>query len=132
MSPPQLLGSERQQPEEILVNPFETPGSQGGALANYFVQIFGFPAEQTVAQTRQRMANSVRIGDRARDLDWRTRNAALLRPYAGQWIAIEGERIVASGADPSDVVKRARAAGSRVPYVFKVELQDDNVALLDL
>ena len=41
--------------------------------------------------------------------------------YAGQWVVLEDEDIVAHGEDPVQLVERAREAGIEVPYVFYVD-----------
>ena len=62
-----------------------------------------------------------RSGHRARESEWRRIHQDKLQLLAGQWIVLEGERIVATGPDPAQVVATARAQGIAVPYVFYVE-----------
>jgi hypothetical protein len=57
---------------------------------------------------------------RARELEWRRTHREVLRNFAGQWVVLEGEEIVAHGKDPQQVVVEARAKGIRVPYIFYV------------
>ena len=44
--------------------------------------------------------------------------------YLGQWVALEGDRLLASGADGRAVYEAARAAGVRAPLVTRVEPRD--------
>ena len=44
--------------------------------------------------------------------------------YLGQWVALEGDRLLASGTDGRAVYQAARAAGVRAPYLTRVEPRD--------
>ncbi len=61
------------------------------------------------------------------ELQWRQANRNLLRSYAGQWVVLEGQRIVAAGPSLAEAVKRARENGVAVPYVFRVDESDQDV-----
>ena len=61
------------------------------------------------------------LGHRQREQEWRRTHGDVLRGYAGEWLVLEGEEIIAHGDDPADLVKQARARGIRSPYVFFVE-----------
>lgn len=69
---------------------------------------------------------------RETELRWRESHADMLRQYAGEWIALEGERIVAHGRDVAQAVGAARAAGVRIPYVFRVEEAPEDVVPIGL
>lgn len=58
---------------------------------------------------------------RQAEIRWRESHDDVLRRYIGEWIALEGERIVSHGNDLSRVIADARAAGVVVPYVFRIE-----------
>jgi hypothetical protein len=45
--------------------------------------------------------------------------------YLGQWVALEGDRLLASGPDGRAVYEAARSAGVRAPLVTRVELRDE-------
>jgi hypothetical protein len=62
-----------------------------------------------------------RLRFRERENEWRRTQGEVLRAYAGQWLVLEGEEIVAHGDDPAPLVARAREHGIRSPYVFYVE-----------
>jgi len=55
----------------------------------------------------------------------------LFAPYAGQWVVLEGEQIIARGRHLRRVLQRARSRGVPSPYVFYVE-PDSGVANLSL
>jgi Family of unknown function (DUF5678) len=59
-------------------------------------------------------------GYRTQELEWRRTHRDVLRNFAGQWVVLEGEQIVAHGKDPQQVVGDARAKGVQVPYIFYV------------
>lgn len=69
---------------------------------------------------------------RARELAWRRAHEDELQAYAGQWVVLEGEEIIAHGEDPVSVVERARSQGVHVPYVFYVEEYSSDVVLMGL
>ena len=58
---------------------------------------------------------------REREDAWCRSHPEVLRRFAGQWLVLEGEEIVAHGTDPAQLVEKARANGVRIPYVFYVE-----------
>jgi len=45
--------------------------------------------------------------------------------YLGQWVALEGARLLASGEDARAVYSAARASGVHAPFVMRVEPRDD-------
>ncbi len=62
-----------------------------------------------------------RLCFRERENAWRRTHGDAMRAYAGQWVVLEGEQILAHGSDPAPLVARARERGIRSPYVFYVE-----------
>lgn len=69
---------------------------------------------------------------RTRELAWRREHQELLRAYAGQWVVLDGDQLVAHGPDPAALVAEARTRGIRVPYVFFVEVHAADVVSLGL
>ncbi len=62
------------------------------------------------------------VGHRRVEQEWRrSHQDVLLNDYAGQWVVLEGEVIVAHGENPEQLVEVAREAGVEVPYVFFVD-----------
>lgn len=61
------------------------------------------------------------LGHRQREQESRRTHGDVLRGYAGKWMVLEGEEIIAHGDDPADLVKQARERGIRSPYIFFVE-----------
>jgi hypothetical protein len=51
-------------------------------------------------------------------------NRDLLAQYEGQWIAVEGESIVAADRDEFEADRRAREAGVEIPFVVYVRPHD--------
>lgn len=41
--------------------------------------------------------------------------------YLNQWVCLEGERLVAYGADGRDVYRKAKAAGVKAPFIHYIE-----------
>ncbi len=79
----------------------------------------GGAAERDAADPMRTPARRLRF--RERENAWRRTHGEVLRRYAGQWLVLEGEQIVAHGSDPAPLVARARERGIRSPYVFYVE-----------
>lgn len=70
---------------------------------------------------------------RARELAWRRANAdRLQREYAGQWLVLEGETIIAHGSNPLSVLREAKTRKINSPYIFRVDSHRENVAWLGL
>jgi hypothetical protein len=45
--------------------------------------------------------------------------------YLGQWVAVEGDTLIAHGTNPRQIYLAAREAGIEVPYVVKVEKREE-------
>jgi hypothetical protein len=75
---------------------------------------------------------SVTSGYRSRELEWLWTHKEVLQQFAGQWVVLEGEKIVAHGNDPLQVVTEARAKGVQVPYIFRVEITAENEVRMGL
>ena len=66
-------------------------------------------------------------GYRSRELEWRRDHGEFLRSYAGQWVVLEDNAIVANGNDLVKAVAQAREKGIEVPYVFYVDVSNEEV-----
>lgn len=60
--------------------------------------------------------------DLSRELRWIEEHRA---EYAGQWVAVRGDRLLSSGPDGKEVYEAARAAGDERPFVTRVEPTDE-------
>src|SRR3954471_15520669 len=60
--------------------------------------------------------------DLSRELRWIEEHRA---EYAGQWVAVRGDRLLSSGTDGREVYEAARAAGDERPFVTRVESADE-------
>lgn len=61
---------------------------------------------------------SERSVDLSRELRWIEEHRV---EYAGQWVAVRGDRLLGSGPDGRQVYEAARAAGDERPFVTRVE-----------
>jgi hypothetical protein len=59
---------------------------------------------------------------RQREMHWLSQHEA---QYAGQWIALDGERLLSHGPDARKVYAEAHAAGVEVPFVAYAEDPND-------
>lgn len=57
-----------------------------------------------------------------RELRWLTEHR---HEYAGQWVALDGDKLLASGSEASAVYEAARDSGVELPLVVQVESADD-------
>lgn len=73
-----------------------------------------------------------RRSHRETEIRWRESHVDALRRYSGEWVVLEGERIVTHGHDLSRVISDARAAGIAAPYVFLVEVEAPDVVPIGL
>ena len=61
---------------------------------------------------------------RQKEMEWLQRHHGELSHYANQWIAIEGDELIAADPDLTQVVAIARVGGITVPFVLFVTLPE--------
>ena len=71
-------------------------------------------------------------GRRHTETEWRRTHGQVLRAYSGEWVVLEGQRLVVHAATLEDAVRQARAAGVAVPYVFRVDDDGQDLARIGL
>jgi hypothetical protein len=57
----------------------------------------------------------------AKSLRWLHENR---KKYSGQWVALDGDRLIASGPTAKEVYSKARAEGVEIPFVELVTEQE--------
>lgn len=79
--------------------------------------------KQIEAERRQQ-ANGVAetTHQREREMRWLAEHEA---EYAGQWLALDGDRLLSQGTDPHQVRAAARAQGVASPFVVFAENPDE-------
>jgi hypothetical protein len=70
---------------------------------------------------RNATARMVPSRDRTIEVKWIDENRLA---YADQWVAVEGNRLVAAGIDPLKVFAAAKAEGIQTPFVVHVLSED--------
>ena len=78
--------------------------------------------EALVREDRAKVRPSDRIVDLSRELRWIEEHRS---EYAGQWVAVRGDRLLSSGPGGREVYEAARAAGDERPFVTRVEPADN-------
>lgn len=63
------------------------------------------------------------VNERREELAWLAKESA---PYAGQWVALDGSRLVAHGPKLAEVSSAARAAGVEEPFFASVPDDHDS------
>lgn len=117
--------------EPVPVNFQWNVGSEPVPLNIYWTFFFNALAAVPVAAAPT--AGIQHRAHRETEIRWREGHPETLRQYAGSWVALEGERILAHGTDPSAVAEEARRSGVAVPYIFRVEqVPEKDVVLMGL
>jgi Family of unknown function (DUF5678) len=70
---------------------------------------------------RNAAARKVPSRDRSSEMKWLDANHTA---YADQWVAVEGDRLIAANVDPLKVFSAAKAAGISTPFVVHVLPED--------
>ena len=98
-------------------------GLSTDALARILLEEKLNPEEQNgaSAQPARILARDLPIKDRAREVEWLKEHRD---EYAGQWIALDGENLIASGDDLKQVVGTARRLGVPDALMIRVEPTD--------
>lgn len=65
-------------------------------------------------------------GFRRRELEWRRTHPNELKQYSGQWVVLEGGKIITHGDDPEALIEKAKAKKIQIPYIFFVEKRRTN------
>jgi len=60
--------------------------------------------------------------DRTREWQWIESHK---QEYAGQWVALEGDRLVASSPNRSDISAALKTAGAKRPLIHRISSPDD-------
>lgn len=70
---------------------------------------------------RNAVSRRVPSRDRSSEMKWLDENRVA---YADQWVAVEGDRLIAANVDPLNVFSVAKAAGIQTPFVVHVLPED--------
>ena len=62
-----------------------------------------------------------KAGRSVRSLQWLDENR---EKYSGQWVALDGDRLIASGPTAKEVYSKAKAEGVEIPFVELVTGQE--------
>ncbi|HMV47494.1 MAG TPA: DUF5678 domain-containing protein [Blastocatellia bacterium] len=77
--------------------------------------------EQLEAAPPKRKLQPRPVPNKDREMQWLIDHA---RAYAGQWVALDGDRLIAHGPDAKEVYAAANADGAYLPLVTQVEDPD--------
>ncbi|MEK7830057.1 MAG: DUF5678 domain-containing protein [Acidobacteriota bacterium] len=84
----------------------------------------GVPMQPASADNRtfpKKKLEPIPTPDRTREMQWLHDHA---REYIGQWVALDGDRLIAHGPDAKAVYAAARADGAYLPLVDSIEDPD--------
>ncbi|HKE02560.1 MAG TPA: DUF5678 domain-containing protein [Blastocatellia bacterium] len=57
--------------------------------------------------------SSLGVIDLKKEMEWLKEHAC---EYAGEWVVLDGDRLIGHGADPIPIVEQARAEGVKMPF----------------
>lgn len=75
----------------------------------------------TPAQVQRRPTSGRQPVSRDREMRWLAENRTR---YVGQWVVVEGDRLIANGSNSREVFQAAKQAGIEVPFLVQVESED--------
>lgn len=104
--------------------------ASGNIAANWHLSPLGLLAGIPPRDTRSvsaalELQKAPMVLSRRKEVEWLSSNARELGNYEGQWIAIEGNEVVARGSDEVEVEMRAREKGIKVPLLVRIPSKDD-------
>jgi hypothetical protein len=73
-----------------------------------------------------------RAGLRDKEREWCRTHLSELRGFIGEWVILEGERVVGHGTDSAGLIAKAKRQGIKIPYIFLVREVDSGLATLGL
>lgn len=92
--------------------PEEVPGEED---VDFFVAV-GLPKE---------MPSEMLVPSREAEVAWIASHAEELSDFRGQWLVVEGQRLIAHSFDFLEVVRDARSHGIEIPYVTKLPAEEE-------
>jgi hypothetical protein len=111
-------------PYAVLIRQLVSDGNLAGARRLLAVAIGAVDADKDLLDLQRVLEPprvSVRPGrDRERDHEYRWLSAHG-REYAGQWVALQGERLLASGTRLVDVLAIVEASGAAYPLLMHLD-----------
>lgn len=79
--------------------------------------------DETIVASVRRLPTSHKdpLRYRKREIQWITSHRSL---YAGQWVVVEGDRLIAADPDGQKAFLEAKAAGVEVPFLIHVRAEE--------
>ena len=77
--------------------------------------------EEKRAKNREGQGSQAHVNRSAKSLRWLHENR---EKYSGQWVALDGDHLIASGTTAKEVYSKAKAEGVEIPFVELVTQQE--------
>ena len=71
-------------------------------------------------------------GFRAVEMEWMNKHPEKLHPYAGEYVVVEGTKVIAHSTDAALAIQTAKRRGIRIPFILFLEIPDPNVIRIGL
>ena len=71
-------------------------------------------------------------GFRAVETEWMNKHPEKLRPYAGEYVVVEGTKVIAHSTDAAAAIQTAKRRGVRIPFILFLEVPDPNLIRIGL
>jgi hypothetical protein len=71
-------------------------------------------------------------GYRKVEMEWMNKHPEKLRPFAGEYVVVEGTRVVAHSPDAEEAIRTAKRRGVVIPFILFLEKPDPNLIRIGL
>jgi hypothetical protein len=80
------------------------------------------PAQPSIKPPRDKRVPCEPMPDRTREWEWIESHK---HEYAGQWVALEGDRLIAASPNRLDISDALKTAGAKRPLIHRIPSPDD-------
>lgn len=71
-------------------------------------------------------------GYRIVEMEWMNKHPEKLRPYAGEYVVIDGTRVISHSTDAAEAIRTAKRKGVVIPFILFLEKPEPGVISIGL